>query len=43
MKTFIRTSVTLLILAASLPACMDKTVERITYEANVPIYMPFNK
>lgn len=43
MKTFIRTSVTLLILAASLPACMDKTVERITYEANVPVYIPFNK
>ncbi len=43
MKTFIKTSVTFIILAASLPACMDKTVERITYEANVPVYMPFNK
>jgi hypothetical protein len=42
MKTTIRTSITFLILAASLPGCMDKTVERITYTANVPVYMSFN-
>ncbi len=41
MKTFIRTSITLLVLAASMSGCKDKTVERITYEANVPVYMSF--
>jgi hypothetical protein len=41
MKTLIKTSITILVLAASLPGCMDKTVERISYEANVPVYMSF--
>lgn len=43
MKTIIRTSVVLLSLAASLSACTDKTVERVTYKANVPVYMPFTE
>ncbi len=43
MKTLIRSSITLLVLAASLTGCMDKTVERITYTANVPVYMPFGE
>ncbi len=41
MKTFIRASITLIVLAASMSGCKDKTVERITYEANVPVYMSF--
>jgi len=43
MKQLIKSSLSLLILAASLSGCMDKTVERITYEANVPVYMSFNE
>lgn len=43
MKQLIKSSMCLLILAASLSGCMDKTVERITYEANVPVYMEFDK
>lgn len=43
MKTHIRTIIALLVLAAFLPGCMDKTVERITYQANVPVYMGFNE
>lgn len=41
MKLFLKSLLSLLILAASLSGCMDKTVERITYEANVPVYMEF--
>jgi len=43
MKTIIKTSIVLLVLAASLSGCMDKTVERVTYKANVPVYMPFTE
>lgn len=43
MKTIIKTSVALIVLAASLSACTDKTVERVTYEANVPVYMSFSE
>ncbi len=42
MKNLIKASITLLVLAASLTGCMDKTVERITYTANVPVYMAFS-
>jgi hypothetical protein len=42
MKNLIRTSTLLLILTALLTGCMDKTVERITYTANVPVYMSFS-
>ena len=43
MKTIIKTSIVLMVLAASLSGCMDKTVERVTYKANVPVYMPFTE
>ncbi len=42
MKNLIKTSITLLVLTASLTGCMDRTVERITYTANVPVYMAFS-
>jgi hypothetical protein len=43
MKTCIKTSVLLLILINTLSACTDRTVERITYTANVPVYKSFNE
>ena len=43
MKTHFRAITALFVLAAFLPGCMDKTVERITYQANVPVYMGFNE
>lgn len=43
MKTHIRAITALFVLVAFLPGCMDKTVERITYQANVPVYMGFNE
>ena len=43
MKTIIKTSIALIVLAALLSACTDKTVERVTYEANVPVYMSFSE
>jgi hypothetical protein len=41
MKNAVKTSILLLVLAASISGCMDRTVERITYTANVPVYMSF--
>lgn len=38
-----KTSIVLLVLTASLSGCMDRTMERITYKANVPVYMEFNE
>lgn len=43
MKNHVKTSVLFLILATALSGCMDRTVERITYTANVPVYMPFSE
>jgi hypothetical protein len=43
MKDFIKTSILLLVLATSITGCMDRTVERITYTANVPVYMSFGE
>ncbi len=43
MKNLIKASITLLVLTASLTGCMDRTVERITYTANVPVYMSFSE
>ena len=43
MKDLIKTPILFLVLATFLSGCMDKTVERITYTANVPIYMPFGE
>jgi hypothetical protein len=42
MKSLIKASITLLVLTATLTGCMDRTVERITYTANVPVYMEFS-
>lgn len=41
MKTLMKTASVCLILAAITNGCTDKTIERITYEANVPVYMSF--
>lgn len=43
MKTTIKLSLMIFILTAFMSSCSDKTVERITYEANVPIYMSFGE
>ena len=43
MKNAVKTSVLLFVLAAFFSACSDRTVERITYTANVPVYMPFSE
>ncbi len=43
MKTSVKTLLPLLVMAAAMTGCMDKTVERITYKANVPVYMKFDK
>jgi len=43
MKTSFKTLLTPMVLAAALTGgCMDKTMERITYQANVPVYIEFN-
>ncbi len=43
MKNLIIRTITLVILTAAFQGCNDKTFERVTYEANVPVYMPFSK
>jgi hypothetical protein len=43
MKDFIKTSILPLILITSLTGCMDRTVEQITYTANVPVYTAFRE
>jgi hypothetical protein len=43
MKNAVKTSILLFVLAATFSACTDKTVERITYTANVPVYMSFSE
>lgn len=43
MKTSVKALLTLLVMAASLPGCMDSTIERVTYTANVPVYMSFTE
>lgn len=43
MKDFTKTSILLLVLSATLSGCMDRTVERISYTANVPVYMSFSE
>ena len=43
MKTSFKSSVLFLFLLFSLSGCMDRTVERITYMANVPVYLPFDE
>lgn len=43
MKDLLKTATILLLLAASMTSCHDKSIELITYEANVPVYMPFKE
>jgi hypothetical protein len=43
MKNLTKSAAFLLFLMAALTACQDRTTELITYEANVPVYMPFNE
>jgi len=43
MKDLLKTATIFLVFAASMTSCHDKSVELITYEANVPVYMPFKE
>ena len=43
MKDLLKTATIFLVLAASMASCHDRTTEYISYEANVPVYMPFNE
>jgi hypothetical protein len=43
MKNLIKSAAFLVVMMAALTACNDRTEELITYEANVPVYMPFNE
>jgi len=43
MKNIIKSATLLFVMMAALTACNDRTVELITYEANVPVYMSFNE
>jgi len=43
MKNLIKSATLLVVMMAALTACNDRTKELITYEANVPVYMPFNE
>ncbi len=43
MKNYIRTSALLIILVYALTGCTDRTVERITYTANVPVYKSYTE
>jgi len=42
MKTTIKASLSFLVIMASVTGCMDKTTEKVTYTANVPVYMSFS-
>lgn len=43
MKSLIKSATILLVMMAALSACTDRTTQLITYEANVPVYMPFDE
>ncbi len=43
MKNLLLRTITLVILTAALQGCNDKSFERVTYEANVPVYMSFGE
>jgi len=43
MKNLIKSAAFLVVLMAAITACTDKTQELITYQANVPVYMPFDE
>jgi hypothetical protein len=42
MKTIIKSILAMFLLIAAFSGCKDRTVELITYDANVPIYMSFD-
>lgn len=43
MKNIFKTIVPFFVLAALMTACEDRTYERVTYEANVPVYMSYDE
>jgi len=43
MKNLIKSATLLVVMMAAFTACTDRTQELITYEANVPVYMPFDE
>jgi len=43
MKTLLKTSITLIFLTVLLSGCMDKTIEKVTYTVNVPVYMSYSE
>ena len=43
MKNLLFRTITLVLLTAAFSACKDNTFERVTYEANVPVYMSFSE
>jgi len=43
MTNLIKSAAFLILIIAAMTACNDRTEELITYEANVPVYMPFNE
>lgn len=42
MKNLLYRAITLVLLTVVFSGCKDKTYERVTYEANVPVYMAFS-
>lgn len=43
MKNILKTIIPFFVLAAFMTACEDRTYERVTYEANVPVYMSYDE
>jgi hypothetical protein len=43
MKSLIKSATLLVVMMAALTACSDRTTQFITYEANVPVYMPYDE
>jgi len=43
MENLLLRTITLVLLTAAFSACKDNTFERVTYEANVPVYMTFSE
>ena len=43
MKDLLKTATIFMVLAASMTGCRDRSIERISYQANVPVYMPFEE
>ena len=41
MKRILRSSIILLFAALAIAGCTDRTIEKVTFDANVPIYMSF--